>query len=138
MGAITSYSQYLPGVLAEIAEVAGLDAALKVAEAKGGHLAYFPRVPKPDHWLVDLVGTERAVLICERVAPGDGGVQESVPLGPTGSRAKMWRRMHEMIDEGRPKPEIVRTLGVHRATVQRHKNGHSGQPKSDPDQGELF
>ena len=46
----------LPGILGEIAEVAGFKAALQVARAKGGTKAYFPVTPEDDHWLVKAVG----------------------------------------------------------------------------------
>ena len=50
---------YLPGALAEIASVAGLVAALAIAEKWGGARAYFPARVSEGHWLVDLVGRER-------------------------------------------------------------------------------
>ena len=46
----------LPGVLAEIAAVAGEDAALAVAAAHGGTQVYIPPAPARDHWLARLVG----------------------------------------------------------------------------------
>ena len=127
-----------PGVLREIAEAAGQVAAVKVADAVGGRRAYFPAEPKEGHWLVDLVGMERARAICAQLAPGDRGVELEVPLGPVGDRFKKHRRLRALIDRGLSKPEIVRLTGLHPKTIQRHKNGHCGSPKTDPDQGELF
>lgn len=33
---------WLPGVLAEIAEAAGVEAALRISQAHGGHRVYIP------------------------------------------------------------------------------------------------
>lgn len=54
---------WLPPLLAEIAEVAGLDAALALAEARGGSRITIPARPRPDHWFAQTVGMEAAEKI---------------------------------------------------------------------------
>jgi len=116
----------LPGTLAEIAEVVGVETALKVAETVGGRRAYFAANPRPDNWLAVAVGLEAAKAIGSHLAPGKSGIELEVPLGPMGARARKWRLIHEMIAAGATKSEIVRVTGVHPKTVQRHRNGHTG------------
>lgn len=126
----------LPGILAEIADAAGTEAALLVAQAVGGRRAYFPGEPGPDHWLSRLIGQERARAVCAQLTPGDRGIELEVPLGPCGSRARRWRRIHEMLEDGASKPAIAAATGVHHKTVQRHKSRRG--KTSDRGQGELF
>ena len=53
---------WLPPLLAEIAEVAGLDAALALASARGGSRITIPAHPRADHWFARAVGMEAAQL----------------------------------------------------------------------------
>jgi DNA-binding NarL/FixJ family response regulator len=127
----------LPPVLAEVAEVAGVTAALQLAHAKGGSQAYIPKPENltPDHWLVEAVGDIAARAIAERMGGGHCGI----PLGPlNGMRSKVWRAIQEGIKEGKSAHEIARLIGVHHRTVRRHRNGHSGIGSDDPSQGKLF
>lgn len=100
--------------------MAGLEAAIKIAEAKGGARAYFPAVPGAEHWLSQLVGKDKAGAIGKALAPGQW---HEVPMGPSASQAKRWRMIIEMSDEGHSKPAIARAAGVHHKTVQRIVNG---------------
>lgn len=113
---------FLPGILREIADAAGLEAAMKVAGAKGGVRAYFPAEPEADHWLALLVGLDQARQIGRALAPGRAGAELEVPMGPSAGQAKRWRMMMEMSDEGQSKPAIARALNVHHKTVQRVLN----------------
>lgn len=78
----------LPGVLAEIADVAGEDAALALARAVGGTMVYFPPVPANDHWLCRLIGREEARAVCDRLTCGVGPRRVELPVGPMGAAAK--------------------------------------------------
>jgi len=128
----------LPGILAEIAEIAGRDAALAVAKAKGGTQAYFPTRPGPNHWLSKCVGLENARAIGRELGTGHGGVELLVPMGPSATKAAIWRKMHEMIDAGHSKATIARTCNVHVRTVQLHRNGKVKTAESLLDQSDLF
>src|SRR5690606_37782768 len=72
----------LPGVLGEIAAVAGEDAALSIAAARGGTQVYIPHEPGPHHWLTHLVCREAAQRIADRLTCGVGGLRLDLPLGP--------------------------------------------------------
>lgn len=126
----------LPGVLAEIAEIAGEAAALAVAGAKGGRRAYIPAAGNltRDHWLVEAVGLDAARKIAMRL----GGGEVPIPLGPAGSRARIWHIIREGIEAGLTAPEIAARVGVDEKTVRRHRNGHSGVRRTDPRQRDLF
>lgn len=111
---------HLPGLLAEIAEAAGLDAAMKIAEAAGGRRMYFSPVPKPDSLLFQTVGAEAARKIGKTIATSTG-VELHVPHGPMGARARQWCLIRRMIEAGATVREIVRVTGVARSTVYKHK-----------------
>ncbi len=127
----------LTGVLAEIAEVAGETAALQIAHAKGGLERVY--IPTPErlaagHWLVDLVGADKARAIAQRL----GGGHIEIPMGETARRARKWAVMRQALDAGKSGAEAARMAGVHQRTVRRHRNGHSGAGADDEDQGRLF
>ncbi|SBW13047.1 conserved hypothetical protein [uncultured Alphaproteobacteria bacterium] len=128
----TLLPQDLPGVLGDIAEVAGVSAALQVAAARGGRVAYIPtpdHLP-PEHWLVVAVGAEAAAAIARRL----GGGALLIPLGPLGgTRGRVWATIRAAIDEGCSAPEAAARAGVHERTVRRHRNR-----RDDEDQGKLF
>ncbi len=90
----------LPLLLQEIAEVAGLPAALALAEARGGNRVYLPRPEQldEDHWLVKAVGREAAIKICKHYFLPGGRTELDLPRGPTGSRANQWRRLARLIE----------------------------------------
>lgn len=112
----------LPPLLCEIAEVAGIPAGIALAQARGGNRVYFPTPSQlsKQHWLVKIVGLEAALKICRHFSPGHHVALE-LPLGPTGSRAELWRRLARLIEEGAPPGVISRRLGISRRTVARHR-----------------
>jgi hypothetical protein len=114
---------YLPELLAEIAEVAGLDAAAKVAMVKGGTKAYFPLRPLANHWLTLAVGAEAATKICAKLCNGGHGIELEVPMGNRTSRQR-WQRIHVLKAKGFSKPHIAREVGCHYKTVGKVLNGH--------------
>lgn len=119
----------LPGVLARFAEVAGLEAALKIAEARGGTRIYIPgRLPQ-GHWLVATVGPEAALKIARDMATNHGGDYVLVPMGPHSSSAQRWRRMRQMFADGHSRREIAAACGVHERTVQMHRNRVAEMPR---------
>ncbi len=129
---------YLPGVLAEIAEVAGLIAALAVAEKLGGGRTHFPASAADDHWLTRLVGREAADKICAHFrATSRGGIQVDIPLGPRGFYRNARKRALALMAEGVSTYETARRLGIDRSTVRRLKARSKGAVK-DGRQGRLF
>jgi len=128
----------LPELLAEIAAVAGFDAALKIAAAKGGIRAYFPRHPDAGHWLSLAVGMDTARKIGEHLASGLRGIELDVPMGPNLSQAARWRRIEAMSAEGRSRATIARVVGCHHKTVQRIVNGKRKTIAAALAQADLF
>ncbi|MEM7426745.1 MAG: helix-turn-helix transcriptional regulator [Pseudomonadota bacterium] len=114
----------LPGILGEIADVAGVEAARAVAKARGGCRAYFVAKPLPDNWLVELVGMELAEAIGAELAPAQGGLELEVPYGPASSRVDQWGEIYRRLGEGQTQTEIAKAHGITRRTVQYHANGH--------------
>jgi hypothetical protein len=84
----------LPGLLAEIEEVAGRSAAVTIAASFGGHTKEFP-VPerlkaKPEHyanhWLVVTVGHHKALAIVSALFPAGGRFEL-----PSARKAMRWQ-----------------------------------------------
>lgn len=127
---------FLPGVLAEIAEVGGLDAALKIAERRGGARMSVPAQLSEDHWLVELLGLDTARRLSEHFTSGKTSQEFEVPLGPTGSRRQLQAAIRRLIAEGNiAGDEIARRLRIAGRTVRRHKNALRHQ---DRRQGRLL
>lgn len=128
----------LPGILAEVAEIAGEPAALRLAAEKGGTRAYIPLPDNlgADHWLVRCTGWDGARAIAERF----GATAVPVPLGPTGSRGRVWATLRRAFVEGKSIAEAARLAGVDEKTARRHRTGKTAGPDRprDPRQSELF
>lgn len=97
----------LPGVLAEIAEVAGEDAALAIAQARGGTQVYVPPVPPEDHWLCQLVGVTAAREIADALTCGISGRRLELPLGPAGHGANIRAKVDAMLRDGASERDIA-------------------------------
>lgn len=127
---------WLPQLLREIAEVAGLDAALALAAARGGQRVRIPAaIADQDHWLVQTVGIDAATAICEMYRGGSHGADLEIPVGPAGLNSKVGRQIKELIDAGASSNEIVRRTGVVFRTVTRHR---AKARNTDKRQGRLF
>ncbi|MFK5979757.1 MAG: helix-turn-helix domain-containing protein [Rhizobiaceae bacterium] len=128
----------LPGLLAEIAKVAGDKAALAVAAEKGGTRAYFPARPTSEHWLSKAIGEDKAKLVGRELSSGHGGIELLVPMGPKASRIAVWQKISDMIEAGYSKPDIARACGVHERTVQNHRNDKVVTLENSLNQMDLF
>lgn len=114
----------LPGVLATVAQAAGLQAAVKLAQMRGGGRAYIPapQAIHARHWLAQAVGLDEAVAIAK--ALGNGEVE--IPLGPyAGNRASVWAAIERALNEGVSVEQAARQVGVSARTVRRHKSGEA-------------
>jgi len=132
----------LPGALGEIAEVAGLQAALAVAEAVGGTRVDLPARLPETHWLIDVVGREAAAAIVARfrVANAEGRERGArylyIPFGPTaGTLRAARRRMARALDEGATVAEAARHGGLSERAAYRLK---ARRTRRNRDQGELL
>lgn len=116
----------LPQLLSEIAEVAGISAALAVAEAKGGQEVFIAAHLKPDNWLVQAVGMEKARLISDHFCSGRARLKVTIPLGPSGSylaeRRRRAKAMAEALQAGASANDIARAAGVTNRTARRFRN----------------
>ncbi|MFZ5749077.1 MAG: hypothetical protein ACOY45_15640 [Pseudomonadota bacterium] len=101
----------LPGVLAEIAAIAGVDAALAIAEARGGTQIYIPPAPDADHWMSRLVGHDAATAIAQQLTCGVGGMRLDLPLGPRGHAARIRAEVDRLIRAGRSERDIALATG---------------------------
>lgn len=112
----------LPGILAQIAEITDVETAFKVARAKGGRRVYIPTADrlKPDHWLVEAVGMDKARIIADAIVTSKGDAVD-IPLGPAGNRKRIHQAIAQGVAEGRSVSSIVATTGVDDSTVFRHK-----------------
>lgn len=125
----------LPGVLAEIAAVAGESAALAIAEAAGGTQIYIPPEPAPAHWLSRLVGHRAALAIADRLTCGVGGRRVDLPVGPRGHQAKTRRQVDRMIEAGRSERDIALATGYTGRGVRKRR---ARRRHSDRRQPSLF
>lgn len=100
----------LPQVLADIARIAGEEAARRVADAVGGTQVYIPPQPGPDHWLSKLVGLEAACRIADHFTAGVGPLRLEIPLGDVGFMASAQARCDAMLLAGRSERDIALAL----------------------------
>lgn len=107
----------LPPTLRQVAEVAGIEAAARLARDHGGTEIYIRRTLDMDHVLVRSVGMEAAASILERFGPG----ALEVPLWLSGRGQQLARRVMDMLDDGRSEAKIARTLRCHIRTVRRYR-----------------
>ena len=109
-------SHELPQLLREVAEIAGLDAAIKIARGLGKKRMYIPHRLTSGHRLARCVGPKAAALICAHFA-GDTVVWPEA--------GKYLRQLDTLIrwHEGWSAERIARDLGVHQRTVWRIVSG---------------
>lgn len=130
----------LPAILAEIAEIAGLEAALAIADRRGGARVLIPRHAPDDHWLVEAVGREAADAICHHFAVDGadgkplGTYEVYLPLGPHGALKRARRRLVSELENGASVRQAARKAGLTERTGWRIKR----RLQSKSDQGELF
>lgn len=107
--------ELLPGVLREVAEEAGLPAALRLAHAFGGTEIWIPEKLTAGHRLIEALGREAA----EKVVQMFGSGHLLVPLGPLADGRAKRREIMRMIEDGRTAADIARRLRCHVRTVYR-------------------
>ncbi|MCB1470895.1 MAG: hypothetical protein KDK08_27890 [Rhizobiaceae bacterium] len=139
---IARQSSSLPGILGEIADAVGVDAALQVAREYGGVRKDIPAEARMDHWLTDCLGYELADKVCRHLAIQDAdgrrkGViyHEVIPLGPASMMKRARRQLAEAILSGKSVRAASREAGLHERTGWRI---NSRLKERDDDQGDLF
>jgi len=132
----------LPGLLGQIADIAGPEAALLIADARGGTRVDIPAEAKQVHWLTECVGFEVADQICKGLAIVDaddrkkGVTHEVLPLGASSVLKKAKRRLRQALENGHSAREAARIAGLHERTAWREKARLNGP--NDDDQQSLF
>lgn len=120
----------LPVVVAEIEQVAGYEAALKLAQAKGGQTVYIPGEAKPGHWLTELLGLETAQKICNHYRVGNSGIRILIPIA---KQAIQKRCLVEALEAGSSAPAAAAAAGMHERSAYRAR-----KKIKDGRQGSLF
>lgn len=103
----------LPAVLRLVAEAAGVEAALKLSQERGGTRIYVPRKLPADHWLVSLIGMAGANALRERYA----GENIDLPLGVGGSAQNARLAARLALDGGASVAQAARVAGLTERTV---------------------
>lgn len=133
--------EHLPALLQEIAEVAGLDAALAIANAKGGTVVNIPSGKKKRNWLIDCVGPEAAAKISAHFTSGRGRLQLDIPLPPTNTHRQYLRQRAKVyqsaIETANSLSKAALMAGTTRRTLQRFNQARKGR-RNRSDQGSLF
>lgn len=104
---------YLPPTLAEIAQVAGLAAALKLMHAQGGVRVGIPKRAPDGHWLVELIGREAA----DRLGAHFAGGRVLIPMS---DRSRV-RKAAALLAEGKSLDYVARHARLHVRHVSRIK-----------------
>lgn len=133
---MTEPRSYLPPSLMEIAEIAGMAAALKIGTTYAGKRLYVPRRIGPRHALVALVGLDAA----RRLVQHFDGETILIPPALAGEARRRREAIHRMTGEA-SQTEIAHALGIARSTVQRQQAKARGQAparRRGRDQGDLF
>lgn len=132
----------LTGILAELAEVAGVEAVLALCDRYGGTQVNVPRVAGPDHWLTQCVGAEAAAAICHYMTVTDaddhsrGARGVLIPRGPMALTRQAKQRLVRELQAGTSVREAARRAGLTERTAWYAKAALKGTKKSD--QGSLF
>jgi hypothetical protein len=127
----------LPPILSAIADAAGLEAALKIAQAHGGTRVTVPTLADGDNWLTALVDAEVAAAVIDAL----GAAQRvDIPLDPNGPFARSRRQRNQAYAEleasNASEKIIARSLGItQRAVRLRRAKSRRGR---DERQGNLF
>lgn len=120
----------LPELLCEIAEIAGIDAALAIADAKGGQQVFIVAHLRPDNWLIAAVGLAKAKLISDHFCSGRLRQKLTIPLGPAGSYQALRRRTNRALEEaasrGESANQMAANAGVTTRTVHRFRSRRRG------------
>ncbi|MCO5082632.1 MAG: helix-turn-helix domain-containing protein [Rhizobiaceae bacterium] len=105
----------LPGVLREIADVAGVEAAWALARAHGGTTVYIPRDVDEKHWLAQLIGLEPARRLCVHFRVRVG-VDVLIPMARLGQQQE---RLLRSLEAGLSAQEAASVAGMHERTAYR-------------------
>ncbi len=130
---MTTLADLLPPKLVEIAEVIGLDAAMRLSAANPGIRIHVPKHAPEIHAITAAIGIEAARQLCEVY----GGSDLMVPKAHAARQAVLKAQMLADLKAGDSAPTVARRYGVHQSVVYKL----SAQPvavKLDASQKSLF
>lgn len=110
----------LPALIREIADIVGLPAALKLAEAKGGQQIFIPNVVPADHWLVDLIGKTAANALSAYFTH-ETGEHLQIPKAEILRHRSRLTMVKTLLAEGRSANDIAAMADLSRRDVFRKK-----------------
>jgi DNA-binding NarL/FixJ family response regulator len=97
-----------------IIDIAGRDAATRVAELRGGAQIYIPRTVRVDHWLAKAIGHSNATAIAKEF----GGCRVEIPADTVQRRHA---NIVALFDRGLTVAEVARELNINVRTARRHR-----------------
>lgn len=127
---MTGAPDTFPKVLAQIAEVAGIEAAWALAHARGGRTVFIPHTVADGHWLAETVGLENAQKICALYSVNNYGARILIPMASSAQKAKAWT---QVMSGELSLTQIAEAMGAHERTVSRHR-----AKAKNAKQGDLF
>ena len=116
----------LPHILREVAEIAGEEAALRLARVRGGRRMYVPATPTAG--LTAEIGAEAAGALARLY----GNENITVPLGPTGSLSQVRRAIGEALQGGASAAEAAEAAGVTQRTIYNHRRRRKERDARQP------
>jgi len=125
----------LPGVLAEIAEAAGVEAAWALARAHGGTTVYIPREAEESHWLTELVGLDAARKICKHFRVANTGARILIPIARQGEQRQ---RLVRALQAGMSATQAAQAAGMHERSAFRARARLRTCEADDDRQKKLF
>ncbi len=108
-------AKLLPGVLADVAQAIGVEAALNLSAAWPGVRIKVPQAMSAEHPIAVHVGLEAATKLARRW----GGDYLVVPKATKYHRELLKQRALEQLAAGRPASELAVEFGVHQWTLYR-------------------
>lgn len=123
-------AERLPQILQEVADLAGLGAALQLASARGGRRLYVPQQPT-DQFIAD-IGAKAARALSE-LYPNE---IINVPLGPEGVLKRARRIAEEALERGASAGEAAALSGFSERMMYIRKAKRRARETSDQD--DLF
>lgn len=114
----------LPGILGEIADLVGEEAAIMVADMKGGQTVWLPYELPEDHWLIEAIGLDRALKVNKHFRTHNADergltLRLTIPLGPAGVMRRARVKLAELLRAGKRPEEAARLSGLHVRTAYR-------------------
>lgn len=113
----------LPGILGDIADVAGLDAALKLARARGGTAMKISG--RAGGALAQIVGDDAATKIAELL----GSIEYTIPMANLRGQKARRAKARMMLQQGVPSSKVALAVDVHLRTIERLRQ----RERDDPD-----